>query len=77
MIGSTEAAQTIGVETHRLYSWEKEGVFKPTYVQHGVRRFRYYSKEDIDRGKFVKVLMDEEGYTLQGAIKKLDRGREY
>ena len=72
MIGSTDAAQKIGVEIHRLYSWEREGILKPEYIQHGIRKFRYYSKEDINRGRFIKVLMDDEGYTLQGAIKKLN-----
>lgn len=71
MIGSTEAAEKIGVEIHRLYSWERGGVFRPKYIQHGVRRFRYYSASDINRGMFIKQLMDNEGYTLQGAIKKL------
>ena len=72
LIGSTETAQKIGVEIHRLYSWEREGVLKPKHVQHGVRKFRYYSEEDIKRGIFIRMLMDDEGFTLQGAIKKLE-----
>lgn len=75
MIGSTETAKKIGVEIHRLYSWERAGILKPKYIQHGVRKFRYYSEKDIERGKFIRMLMDDEGYTLQGAIKKFEEQR--
>ena len=71
--GSVEAARKIGISTERLRYWERVGVVNPAYSQCGTRRFRRYSREDIDRALFVKELVDHEKYTLEGAVGKLSR----
>jgi hypothetical protein len=71
--GSVEAARRIGISTERLRYWERVGVVNPVYSQCGTRRFRRYSRNDIDRALFVKELVDHEKYTLEGAIGKLSR----
>lgn len=70
-IGAAEATKKIGVSSERLRYWERLDIVKPKYVQCGTRKFRRYSEEDIHRGVLVKVLVDTEKYTLEGAIKKL------
>ena len=74
-IGIVEAARKIGVEIHRLYSWEQHGVVRPLKKTFGLRLFRRYSKDDIDRARYVKFLVDKEGYTLKTAVWKLKKAR--
>ena len=71
--GSVETARRIGISTERLRYWERVGVVNPTYSQCGTRRFRRYSRDDIERARYVKTLVDREKYTLEGAIGKLSR----
>ena len=71
--GSVEAARKIGISTERLRYWERVGIVNPTYSQCGTRRFRRYSRVDVDRALFVKELVDREKYTLEGAVGKLSR----
>ena len=70
--GTVEATQKIGISPERLRYWERLGVVNPKYVQCGTRKFRRYSQEDIHRAVLVKVLVDNEKYTLGGAIEKLE-----
>ena len=70
--GTVEVTQKIGISSERLRYWEKLGIVNPQYVQHGTRKFRRYSEEDLHRVAVVKSLVDFEKYTLEGAIKKLD-----
>jgi DNA-binding transcriptional MerR regulator len=72
-IGSAEAARRIGISTERLRYWERAGVVKPTYKQCGTRRFRRYSRDDINRARTVRDLVEREKYTLEGAIGRLSR----
>jgi DNA-binding transcriptional MerR regulator len=72
--GAVEATKTIGISPERLRYWEQRGIVKPEYTQCGTRRFRKYSSKDIHRASLVKVLVDIEKYTLEGAIKKLESG---
>lgn len=69
--GSIEAADMIGIELHRLYGWERHGIVRPIMKDFRTRHFRRYSSGDIERAKFVKQLVDEEGYTLLAAVRKL------
>jgi hypothetical protein len=71
--GSVEAAKRIGISTERLRYWERVGIVNPTYRKCGTRKFRRYSRDDIDRARYVKSLVDHEKYTLEGAIGKLSR----
>ena len=71
-LGTVEAIERIGISAERLRYWERVGVVKPMYVQCRTRKFRRYSEEDIQRAIFVKRLADEEKYSLEGAIRKLE-----
>ncbi len=62
-----------GISSERLRYWERFGIVKPEYAQCGIRKFRCYSAEDIDRAIFVKRLIDKEGYSLAGAQRKLEK----
>ncbi len=69
--GTIEAVQKIGVSYERLRYWEQAGIVRPIYVQCGTRKYRRYSQEDIKRAIFVKKLVDDEKYSLEGAVRKL------
>lgn len=71
LFGIVETANKIGIELHRLYCWERYGVVKPMMKAFGTRRFRRYSEKDIEKAMFVKQMVDEEGYTLRTAVRKL------
>jgi len=73
LFGSVETAKMIGIEVHRLYGWERHGVVKPVLKYFCTRRFRRFSEEDVRRGRFVKRMVDEEGYTLITAVRKLEK----
>ena len=70
--GIVEAVKQTGVSSERLRYWEQTGIVQPKYVQCGARRFRRYSQEDIDRGIYVRILVDGEKYSLEGARRKLE-----
>ncbi len=69
--GTVEATKRIGVSFERLRYWEQREIVKPRYVRCRTRKFRRYSQEDIDRAILIKRLVDDEKYTLEGAIRKL------
>ena len=69
--GTVEAVKKINVSAERLRYWERVGIVRPKYVRCGTRRFRRYSREDIYRAIWVKLLVDKEKYSLEGAIRKL------
>lgn len=69
--GTVEAMRRIGVSFERLRYWEKVGIVTPIYINCGTRKFRRYSQADIDRAVFIKTLVDGEGYSLEGAKRKL------
>ena len=73
MFGTVTTVEKIGVSFERLRYWEQRGIVTPRYTQCGTRKFRRYSKEDINRAILIKKLVDEEKYTLEGAIKKLEK----
>jgi DNA-binding transcriptional MerR regulator len=75
--GTVEATQNLGLSAERLRYWEKLGIVNPEYVQHGTRKFRRFSKDDIDRATLVKTLVDCERYTLEGAIKKIQENSRW
>ncbi|MBN1375330.1 MAG: MerR family transcriptional regulator [Dehalococcoidia bacterium] len=57
------AARIIGCEIHTLRYYEKLGVVKP-YRSGG--NIRYYSEDDIDKLRHIKVLMDDMGVNMAG-----------
>jgi DNA-binding transcriptional MerR regulator len=70
-LGTTETVRRIAISFERLRYWERMGIVKPKYLKCGTRKFRRYSKEDIQRAILVKMLVDVEKYSLEGAIRKL------
>ncbi|MCK5082419.1 MAG: MerR family transcriptional regulator [Candidatus Omnitrophica bacterium] len=73
--GMVETVKQVGISPERLRYWEQAGIIRPEYVQCGARRFRRYSQEDIDRGIYVRILVDGEKYSLEGAKRKLESER--
>ena len=69
--GTVGALERIGVSPERLRYWERAGIVAPVYVSCGTRKFRRYSENDIQRARLVKRFVDEEGYSLEGAKRKL------
>jgi DNA-binding transcriptional MerR regulator len=73
LFGSFTAVKKIGVSLERLRYWENLGIVKPNFVQCRTRKFKRYSQEDINRAILVKKLVDEEKYSLEGAIAKINK----
>ena len=71
VFGITQVIKDVGISPERLRYWERLGIVRPKYVSRGTRKFRRYSKECIQRATLVKLLVEQEKYTLQGAIQKL------
>jgi len=69
--GTVEAISKIKISPERLRYWETRGVVKPKYKKCGTRKFRRYSEDDIYRAILVKMLVDDEKYSLAGAKRKL------
>lgn len=66
-----EVAQAFDVNPSLLRFWEKEfDILKPKKNLKGTRRF---SQEDIKNLKLIYYLVRDEGYTLEGARKKLEQ----
>lgn len=74
LFGSFTITKKIGISLERLRYWEKAGIVTPIYVKCGTRKFRRYSNEDINRAILIKMLVDDDGYSLEGAIRKLQEG---
>ncbi len=69
--GTIEVARRVGISVERLYYWERIGIVNPEMESFGIRQFRRYSREDIERAKRAKEMVDIEGYTLQAAKKRI------
>lgn len=64
-----EVAEIVGVETHVLRYWESE--FPTIRPQKSPKGQRVYSRRDLEKLLRVKELLYSEGYTVQGARKRL------
>lgn len=66
-----ELAEAFGVNTSKIRFWEKEFDFlSPCKSLSGTRR---YTQKDIENFRLVYHLVEEEGYTLEGAKAKLKK----
>jgi DNA-binding transcriptional MerR regulator len=73
--GTIEMVKKTGLSAERLRYWERAGIIHPIFMQCSTRKFRRFSGEDVDRALLVKRLVDDDKYTLEGAINKLhERG---
>ena len=61
---------TGNLQTHTLRYWEKE--FKQIKPRIMAGKRRYYSKKDFEIIKFIKFLLKERGYTINGVKKILN-----
>ncbi len=67
----TEVSDMLGVKPHVLRYWEQEfSTLRPKRTPRGVRRYR---SKDIETLKRIKQLLWTEGYTIDGAKKRLER----
>src|SRR5699024_10138506 len=66
-----EVSEAFNVNPSLLRFWEKEfEIIQPKKNAKGTRRF---TQEDIKNLKLIYFLVREEGYTLEGARKKLEQ----
>ncbi|MEW5911704.1 MAG: MerR family transcriptional regulator [Thermodesulfobacteriota bacterium] len=69
-----EVARLLGTQTHVLRYWESEfPQVKPVRAASGQRLFRH---EDLETLTLIKTLLQEQGYTIAGARRRLDELRE-
>lgn len=64
-----EVAEIVGVKPHVLRYWEEElGVLRPMKTRGSHRQYR---RRDVEIALVVRELLQEEGFTLAGAKKRL------
>lgn len=67
-----EVASLVGVEPHVLRYWEREfRTIRPTKSAKGQR---VYSRRDVESLMRVRELLYQDGFTIAGAKKRLERG---
>lgn len=76
LYGSIEAARQAGISLRQLYHWvDTLGVVRPKLWSHGIREFRRFSRQDVEKLKNVRFLVDN-GYTLQSAVQRIKASGE-
>lgn len=67
----SEVADIIGESAENLRFWESQfSMFCPARNRGGNRT---YQQKDIDMARKIKYLLREEGYTIEGAVKKMKK----
>lgn len=66
-----EAAELVGVEAHVLRYWEGEFKLRPQRSASGQRMYR---RKDLEKFLRIRQLVHEEGFTIAGARKAMQRG---
>ena len=67
LYGSIWAAKEAGISLRQLYHWVDDlRVVRPHLWQHGVRKFRRFSFEDLEKLKEMRKRV-EQGYTPRAA----------
>lgn len=69
-----EVGQLAQVPTHVLRYWETE--FKNIRPKRANSKQRLYRREDVELILKIKVLLHEQGYTIAGARKILESGKD-
>lgn len=69
-----EVSRIIGVEPYVLRYWETE--FKVLKPGKAPSQHRLYKKRDVELLLDIKRLLYNEGYTIEGARKKLKQGKK-
>ena len=69
-----EVSEIVDVETHVIRYWESE--FPQIAPRKGRGQQRLFSREDVQNILRIKRLLYEEGYTIDGARKALQRNED-
>lgn len=64
-----EVAKAFGLNTSHIRFWEKE--FKVLQPKRNAKGNRLFTKEDLENLKIIYSLVEEKGYTLEGAKAKM------
>jgi DNA-binding transcriptional MerR regulator len=64
-----EAARLLGVEAYVLRFWETQ--FPALRPHHTASKHRLYDEQDVELLRQIKRLLYEEGFTIEGARKRL------
>jgi DNA-binding transcriptional MerR regulator len=64
-----EAARLLAVEAYVLRFWETQ--FPGLRPSHAASKHRLYSAEDVEKLRLIKRLLYEEGFTIEGARKRI------
>ena len=64
-----QAARLLGVEAYVLRFWETE--FPALRPNHTASKHRLYKTEDVETLRLIKHLLYEEGFTIEGARKRM------
>ena len=75
LYSTSNVLKECGISCRQLYYWELIGLIQPRYESFGMRRFRRYTRADLDLLREAKALMDG-GFTLQAVREKLTEGRK-
>lgn len=70
----SEVAEMLDINASNLRFWEKE--FKQLKPRRNDKGTRFYSKEDIEIVKQIKLLVHEQNLTLEGARQKLNQKKD-
>jgi len=67
----SEVSEILDVEQSILRFWEKEfSILSPAKNRSGNRS---YQKKDIEIARKIKYLLYEEGFTIKGAVKRMEK----
>jgi len=66
-----EVSDLVGVDAHVLRYWESE--FRQVRPQRATSNQRLYRRQDVQRLLRIRQLLHEEGYTIEGARRRLSR----
>jgi len=64
-----EAARLLEVEAYVLRFWETQ--FPGLRPNHAASKHRLYSAEDVEKLRLIKRLLYDEGFTIEGARKRI------
>ena len=67
----SEVSKKLDLPTHVLRFWEKK--FKELNPKTGTGGRRYYSSNDIEKLRSIKKLLYDQGFTIPGAVKHLNK----
>ena len=67
----SKTAEIIGVKSHVLRFWEKK--FSSINPKKNLSGRRFYSSDDIETLLLIKKLLNQDGFTIKGAVSIIDK----